>query len=205
MAGRERTIMKHFSKVQTCLALIAILLVATGAVWLSRGSKARNAASALATQAVERHDIALTIEASGTIEPVDLVEVKSKASGTITTMPISVGSRVKTNDLLVQIDARDVRNQYDQTLAALRAAQAKVQVSKAQKARAGALLSQSVITAPEHEAAQLDYSSSEASLVAAPTNLDLAKQRLDDATVRAPVAGTVLSQSVTAGQVISSA
>jgi HlyD family secretion protein len=41
--------------------------------------------------------------------------------------------------------------------------------------------------------------------VSAKANLDQAKQRLDDATVRAPVEGTVLSQPVNAGQVISSA
>ena len=41
--------------------------------------------------------------------------------------------------------------------------------------------------------------------MAARTNLDLARQRLEDATVRAPIAGTVLSQTVSVGQVISSA
>ena len=90
-------------------------------------------------------------------------------------------------------------------LAALRAAQSKVAVSSAQKKRSEGLFSQGIITAPENEAAQLDYANAQASLVSARTNLDLAKQRLDDATVRAPVTGTVLSQAVTAGQVTASA
>jgi len=192
-------------KMRASAALIGIVIVAAGAAWLARGPRGRGTAEAVTTQPVERHDIALTIEASGTIEPVDLVEVKSKASGTITAMPVSVGSRVTARDLLVQIDTRDVRNQYDQTLAALRAAQVKADVSKAQKARSDSLDAQGVITADEHETAMLDDANAEAALVTARTNLDLAKQRLDDATVRAPVAGTVLSQSVTEGQVISSA
>ena len=197
--------MKHLWKTRYGIALIAILLVATGAAWLSHNGRGKNAASAMATQPVSRQDISLTIEASGTIEPVDLVEVKSKASGTITSMPISVGSKVKANDLLVKIDDRDVRNQYDQTVAALRAAQSKVTVSAAQKKRSEGLFAQGIITAPENEAAQLDYANSQAALVSARTNLDLAKQRLDDALVRAPIAGTVLSQAVTAGQVTTSA
>jgi HlyD family secretion protein len=145
------------------------------------------------------------IEASGTIEPVDLVEVKSKASGTITQMPVSVGSRVRVGDLMVQIDTRDVRNQFDQAQASLDAAEAKVQVSKDQKARSDELFDRGVLTADEHDAAQLDYVNARAGLVSARASLDLAKQRLDDATLRAPIEGTVLSQSVTAGQVIASA
>jgi HlyD family secretion protein len=204
--GVEReTIVNRRWKMQHTAALIGIVIVAAGAAWLARGPHGRGTAAAVTTQPVERHDIALTIEASGTIEPVDLVEVKSKASGTITSMPVSVGSRVTARDLLVQIDTRDVRNQYDQTLAALRAAQVKADISKAQKARSDSLNAQGVITADENETAMLDDANAEAALVTARTNLDLAKQRLDDATVRAPVAGTVLSQSVTEGQVISSA
>jgi HlyD family secretion protein len=175
MPDRKEPMMKHLWKTRYGIALIAILLVATGAAWLSHNGRAKNASSAIATQPVSRQDISLTIEASGTIEPVDLVEVKSKASGTITSMPVSVGSKVKANDLLVKIDDRDVRNQYDQTVAALRAAQSKVTVSAAQKKRSEGLFAQGIITAPENEAAQLDYANSQAALVSARTNLDLAK------------------------------
>jgi len=194
----------HRTKVRSALALIVIGIAAGGAAWLTRRAPQVEELN-VSTGTVERRDITLTVEATGSVEPVDLVEVKSKASGTIVAMPVSVGSRVADGDLLVQIDARDVRNQYDQALAARQAAQVKVEVSGAQKARADSLYGQGIITAGEHETALLDYASAQAALITARTNLDLAKQRLDDATVRAPVAGTVLSQSVTSGQVISSA
>jgi HlyD family secretion protein len=197
--------MKRLWNIRYAALLVAILLLATGAAWMTRNGRAKNDASAVATQPVSRENISVTVEASGTIEPVDLVEVKSKASGTILSMPVSVGSQVKANQLLLQIDARDVRNQYEQAAAALHAAQAKLTVSKAQNARANGLFAQGVITAPEHETALLDQASAEAAVVSARTDLDLAKQRLDDATVRAPIAGTILSQAVTAGQVTTSA
>ena len=187
------------------IAVAAIVIAVAAGVWVTRGTRGRGATTAVTTQPAERHDIALTIEASGTIEPLSLVEVKSKASGTITRMPVSAGSRVKAGDLLVQIDTRDVQNQYDQSLAARRASKVKVEVSGAQKARSDSLFAQGVITADEHEAAMLDFANADAAEVTARTNLELAQQRRDDATVRAPVAGTVLSQLVTAGQVISSA
>lgn len=157
------------------------------------------------TAPVERRDIVVDVEATGVVEPINVVEVKSKASGQITRMPVETGSLVRPGDLLVQLDTRDVRNQYDQALADLRAAQAKLEVSRAQQKRAEDLYKQQIVTAQEHEAATLDYANSEAQVVRARTNLDLARQRLEDATVKAPVAGTVIEKTVSLGQVISSA
>src|SRR5439155_8959624 len=190
------------------LRTLVVLMVASGAiagVVLVRRARDRSTFVPVMTVAVQRRDIALTIEATGTVEPIDLVEVKSKASGQIIRMPVEVGTLVKANDLLAQIDTRDVKNQYDQALAALRAAEAKANISGAQQKRSDDLFTQGAITADEHEAAVLDHANAQAQLVGARTNLDLAKQRLDDATVRAPIAGTVLEQLVSAGQVISSA
>jgi HlyD family secretion protein len=80
-----------------------------------------------------------------------------------------------------------------------------VSVSEAQKKRADELLAQQIITAQEHESALLEHANAQSQLVAARTNLDIARQRLEDATVRAPVAGTVIDKPVAVGQVISSA
>ena len=192
-------------KVHPAWVLIALVVLVAGAVWQVRGSRPHGGSGDVVTQPVARHDVSLMIEASGTIEPINLVEVKSKASGTIIDMPVTVGSRVHAGDLVVQIDARDVQAQYDQAKASMDASLAKVQVSKDQKSRADTLFTHGVLTADEHDAAQLDYVNAQAALVAARANLDQSKQRLDDATVRAPVEGTVLSQPVNAGQVISSA
>ena len=167
-------------------------------------NRAQEKRPAIQTATIERRDIVVEVEATGVIEPINVVEVKSKSSGQIVRMPVETGTTVKAGDLLVQLDTRDVKNQYDQTLADLRAAEAKLNVSVAQKRRSDTLWAQRVITAQEHETAALDYSSSTASVVRARTNLDLAQQRLEDATVRAPVAGTVIEKPVSLGQVIAS-
>ena len=189
------------------LPLVGLVALAiAGVLILPRIASRRNVATAAVTvEPVTRRDIALTVEATGTVEPIDRVEVKSKASGQIVRMPVQVGSTVRTGDLLAQIDPRDVRNQHAQALATLRAAEAKVSISGSQKQRADGLFAQQVITAEEHEAATLDYANSEAQIVKARTDLDLAQQRLEDATVRAPIDGTIIEQLAANGQVISSA
>lgn len=170
------------------------------------GCGSRTSTTSLAqTEQVARRNLSVTVEATGTVEPINLVEVKSKASGQIVEMPVEIGTAVGRGDLLVQVDPRDVQNEFDQAEATLSAAEARSEVARLQKQRADQLFAEQVITATEHEAAMLDDANAKAELVRARTNLDLARQRLEDATVRAPIAGTVLEKPVSVGQVISSA
>src|SRR5689334_7193139 len=179
------------------LALALIGIVACG------GNKDK--APFIQTALVTRRTIVIDAEATGAVEPINVVEVKSKASGLITKMPVETGTLVKPGDLLVQIDTRDVQNQYNQAEADLKASQAKLQVSDAQKKRSDELYKARVITSQEIESASLDYENSKAAVIRSAANLDLAKQRLEDATVTAPTAGTVLTKTVSLGQVITSA
>jgi HlyD family secretion protein len=157
------------------------------------------------TALVTRRTIVIDAEATGAVEPINVVEVKSKASGLITKMPVETGTLVKPGDLLVQIDTRDVQNQYNQAEADLKASQAKLQVSEQQKKRSDELFKARVITSQEYESASLDLENSRAAVIRSAANLDLAKQRLEDATVTAPTAGTILTKTVSLGQVITSA
>ena len=59
----------------------------------------------------------------------------------------SRSSSSKPGDLLVQIETRDVQNQYDQVAAQLAAAKSKLDVSTAQKKRADDLFKSRIITA----------------------------------------------------------
>ncbi|HUQ82235.1 MAG TPA: efflux RND transporter periplasmic adaptor subunit [Gemmatimonadaceae bacterium] len=156
------------------------------------------------TAAIERRDIVVDASATGAVEPINVVEVKSKASGQITQMPVETGTMVKPGDLIVQLDTRDVKNQWDQSNADVQAAEAKLQVSDAQKKRSDDLFQSRIITAQEHETAALDFANAKAQLVRARTNLDISQQRLEDATVRAPINGTVIEKTVSLGQVITS-
>jgi HlyD family secretion protein len=181
-----------------------VALVAMGAVFFVTHRK-KTTKTVIQTAAVERQDITVTVEANGAIEPINVVEVKSKASGQIVKMPVDVGSHVTPGQLLVQIDQRDVKNQFDQSEASLRTAQLSAETALAQRKRSDQLFSEQVITAEEHETATLNYESARSALVRARIDLDIARQRLDDATVRAPIEGTVIVKPVSVGQVISSA
>ena len=157
------------------------------------------------TAPVERRSIVLSAQANGTVEPIDVVEVKSKASGTIIRMPVDVGSKVKTGDLLVQIDPRTVQNNYTQAAADLSSATVARSVALSQRNRSAELFKEKIITAVEMEAATVAFASADANVIKARTDLSTARLQLEDATITAPSNGTVISRPVSVGTVITSA
>jgi len=180
------------------LALAA--LVALGAC-----KKPAAAPPTIGVVTVDRRTIVVDAQATGAVEPINVIEVKSKASGQIVKIPVETGTLVSAGDLLVQVDTRDVKNQYDQAMADLRSAQANLEVAEANKKRSDELFKTRIITTPEYEAAELQLTQAQGAIVRATTNVDLAKQRLEDATVIAPVSGTIIEKPVSLGQVIASA
>src|SRR5438552_7849403 len=139
---------------------IAVALVMA----LSACKKSTDPAVVIETASAERRSIVLSAQANGTVEPIDVVEVKSKASGTIIKMPVDVGSKVRTGDLLVQIDPRTVQNAYDQAAADLASSTVARAVALAQRNRSAELYKQNIITATEMEAATLAYANADAAV-----------------------------------------
>jgi RND family efflux transporter MFP subunit len=150
----------------------AALLVAAAAC----GKKQQ--APTVQTAMVTRRDIIVQATGNGTIEPITIIDVKSKASGVITQMPVETGTDVKPGDLLVQVDTRDVQNKYNQAKAALDAAEAKLQVAESNKKRNEDMFKARVITPQEYEQVEVDYANANSGVVSAKAKLDLANQAL---------------------------
>jgi HlyD family secretion protein len=154
---------------------------------------------------VERRDIVVSAQASGTIQPDTTVEVKSKASGEVLQINAETGQVVKRGASLVRIDPRNARNALAQAQADLDVAKAKLANSTSQKRRADELFKTRSITEQEHEQALLDYADSKAAVVRAQVAVDNAKIQLEDTDVRAPITGTIIEKDTERGQVIASA
>ncbi|HWN82667.1 MAG TPA: efflux RND transporter periplasmic adaptor subunit [Candidatus Udaeobacter sp.] len=190
------------------LALVATALCSVVAGCNRRGANgadSKGEGSLYQTAAAEREDLVVTAAATGTIEPVRVVEVKSKASGEILKMTVESGDRVEKGALMVQLDQKDTKNQLDRAQAAVEVARARFKIAEGQLARSQQLLDRQTISPQEHEATLLEHANANAALVTAEIDLNLAKERLADTTVRAPITGVVISKLVEEGQIISSA
>ena len=153
---------------------------------------------------VERRTVVVSAVASGAIEPILTVDVKSKASGEIIAMHVQTGDDVKSGDPLAAIDPRIPRNNLSQADANLVVAQAQLTNAKAQLARSDTLFKAQAITQTEYETANLGYANANAAVVRAQTDLENARDRMTDTRIRAPLAGTIIAKNVELGTVISS-
>jgi len=181
--------------------------IAVFAVLVSVGACQNKATKqvALPTVTITRGDIAVRVQATGTVEPINPVDIKSKAQGMIIKMPVEVGSVVKRGDLLAQVDPRDVKNQFDQAMADDVVASAGIEKAIRDRARKDTLFARHVITQSEHDSTRSTFAAAQSQLVSAKASLDLARQRLEDASVEAPIGGTIVSRPVTQGQIITAA
>jgi HlyD family secretion protein len=85
--------------------------------------------SKLAT--VERGDLARSVVATGKVEPLAKVEVKSKASGIVKQILVDYGDLVRTGQVLVELDKEELAARVREARASLQAAQAASQASQA--------------------------------------------------------------------------
>lgn len=106
-------------------ALVLIVVVASAAL------RPNHAIDPDKLAAVERGDIARTVVATGQIEPLTKVEVKSKASGIVERLLVDAGDRVKAGQVLAELDKEQLQAAVGEAQANLEAAQATKQAAAA--------------------------------------------------------------------------
>ena len=179
--------------------LLLVLLVAAAAGCAKKDTKA----VVIQTATVTRRNIEVDVTATGVIEPINVIEIKSKtASGQVTFMPVQIGSNVKPGDLIVQIDTTNLHTTWVQATADLGASQSNFDVAQSQLKRQTDLYDQHIITKTDLEAAQTQFSTARAQLTRNQASLDLSVQSKIDAKVVASIEGTLITAPVSLGQVV---
>ena len=155
-------------------------------------------------ESVNQKKLELSIEASGIIEAISSVEIKSKASGEVLFLGAEVGDQVERGSILGQIDQRTPKNILDQAKSDLEAAKVRLENAQSQFERGKELHSKASISDKDFEDIQENFAQAKSTLVRTEVTFENAKISLDDTIVRSPVKGTIISRTVEVGQVISS-
>ena len=153
---------------------------------------------------VESRYLELIIEASGSVEAISSVEIKSKASGEILYLGAEVGDAVQKGDLLARIDQRIPSNTLSQAEADIGVSKVKLDNAAAQLERGKQLHEGNGISDKSFEDIQELHSSAKAQLVRAQVYLENARIALEDTLVRSPVTGKVITRQAEVGTVITS-
>ena len=166
------------------------------------------------TQKLAKCTITDVVEASGTINPVNIVSVGSTVSGLMKEIYVDFNSEVKKGQLLAQIDPANFQASVDQNQAQITNAQANLarlnaELSMAEKTytRYKNLYAKNFIARSELDQAESDYLAKKASIGAqkasiaqAQANYKTAVTNLGYTKIIAPVDGTIISRDINVGQ-----
>ncbi len=114
-------------------ALLAVLVIAGGLIAATRGSTKIDPSK---LGKVEKGDLAKSVVATGKIEAITKVEVKSKASGIVEKLLVDYGDTVKKGQVLADLDKEQILAQVNQQKASLEAAEAAARAAEADLERA---------------------------------------------------------------------
>ena len=190
--------MNQLSIKSLTIALSIILLASCG------GGKKEEEFKFYTLKEAGAQQLELTVEASGTVEAISSIEIKSKASGQVLFLGAEIGDFVEKGIVLARIDQRTPTNTLAQANADLEVAKVRLSNAKNQFSRSKRLHDEGNISDKSFEDAQEASSSAQAQFVRAEVFLENARIALDDTSVRSPIAGTVISRTAEVGQVITS-
>jgi HlyD family secretion protein len=182
------------------------------------------------TANVEQGDIRQVIEATGTINPVTLVQVGSQVSGMISKLYVDFNSKVTQGQVIAEIDPKLFQGAVLQAQADLQTAQASLSAAKANLAkdeatmkqnkldyeRAKGLVPPGVMSQQQLDQAKATYDAitaqvgsdsaaiqqAEAQVAQKAASLKVAQTNLDYTIIRAPTNGTVVNRSIDIGQTV---
>jgi HlyD family secretion protein len=206
--------------------LAMAILAVFGSMAMGKGTEIDS--SSLAT--IERGDVARSVVATGKIQPLTKVEIKSKASGIVENLLVHYGDQVKAGQILAELDKEQLHASVREARANLLAAEAAYQRNKVQAEgpdlpflksaleRAKRLYADGLIAPQLREDAEMAYQMALNHQTAARANaavtqaeveraraaLERAQTDLQYATIRSPMDGLVLARDVEIGDAVSS-
>jgi len=113
--------------------ILVVVFVVIGLVAATRGTTKLDPSR---LGKVEKSDLAKSVVATGKIEPITKVEVKSKASGIVKKLLVDYGEPVKQGQVLAELDKEEILAQVNQQKASLEAAEAASRAADADLQRA---------------------------------------------------------------------
>jgi HlyD family secretion protein len=125
---------KKNKRLYIIIAVVVVVILAAGGAVLAKSGGTKIDPTKIAK--VEQGDLAKSVVATGKIEPITKVEIKSKASGIVKRYLKDAGQFVKTGDVLVELDKEEIQARVREARAALEAAEANLRASEADMERA---------------------------------------------------------------------
>jgi HlyD family secretion protein len=165
-------------------------------------AKTETAAGPLVSAKVTLATIATTISATGTLEPVDQVEVGTQVSGDISKIYVDFNTKVKKGQVIAELDKSKLRATLTQAEIAYKSAQADYSYKESTYNRVKKLSESHSASAVELETAEYNMNSAKLAVERSENEVNQAKLNLSYATIKSPISGVVLKRAVEVGQTV---
>ncbi len=196
------------------LALIALAVVAIGWVVLTSGGASSKVT--YRTTPAEIGNLAVLVTATGTIQPINEVEVGSELSGIVASVDVDYNDHVTAGEVLARLDTAKLTQLVQSSEAAVSSAGANVEQAKATMtetsdtlARLEPLFAKGIVSQRDYDAAKAARDRAVAAGAVAEAqlkvaNADLASRQTDlgKAAIKSPINGVVLKRDIDPGQTV---
>ncbi len=183
------------------IIISVILIVIIGFIML-KVFKNADKELVIRTYVVDEYTVENTVTATGTIQPLEQVEVGTQVSGEIDKIFVDYNSVVKKGQLLAELDKSNLLENLRQAEASVRSAESELEYSKTSFERTKQLYEANAATQIAYDEARNSLVKAETSLQNAQSNLDKSKVNLGYAEIYSPIDGVVLSREVEVGQTV---
>ena len=179
-----------------------VLLLVVAAAGCGQKQARRSPTVPVSVARAESRDVPNEIEATGTVEPQQTVEVLAQVGGTLERVAFREGDNVTAGQALFHLDARPFQAAYEQAAAVLARDRATFERAEREAERARALQEQGMISAGEYDDKRATAQAAAANVRADSAAASTARLNLQHTVIRAPIPGRTGRVGVHAGDLV---
>lgn len=191
--------MKRKSKKYLIIGAILLVLCCIVFLILPQGKKT---ITTLTTAKVEKGNLSIAVTATGTIEPITLVEVGTQVSGVISKIYVDYNSEVKAGQVLAELDKRLLASELENANATLQSRLVDLDLQKKNYERQKSLWEKQAISKVDWENAESTYKTAQLAVTSSKAAVLKAQTNLGYATITSTIDGVVVSRAVEQGQTV---
>jgi membrane fusion protein (multidrug efflux system) len=184
------------------LAILPLLALALAACQSASPSPQQPTAVSVSVITASTEKLAMTTELPGRTQAYLVAEIRPQVNGLIQKRVFEEGSEVKAGSILYQIDPAPYRAAYDQAVAAVAVAEAKIPPAKARVERFKSLVAIHAVGQQDYDDAVSALQTAEAGAASAKAAMETARINLEYTLIKSPIAGRIGRSSVTVGALV---
>ena len=194
------TLMKKILKFIIVIAVLAGIALGVKSFFFNGDASVQ--VGELVSAKVVTDTIKTTISATGTLEPVDQVEVGTQVSGDIAKINADFNSKVKKGQVIAELDKSKLQSTLKQALISYNSAENDLKFKQSTYDRIKKLAESKSASAVELEQAEYNLNSAKFSMEQRKNEVAQARLNLSYATIKSPIDGVVLKRAVDVGQTV---